>query len=941
MHWTGNKDAERRCASNEGGGVHGFYLGVTGRLLVLVLLPLIVLTSVSAPLALRARVDAQRAQAAHREVPAVTAIIRALDAVVVEQGQAESLLYADGSGFSMGIVDNLLGSNLVDELRSFESATDRDIDLLAPSLVRHLAPQLESVRMLIAKTEAVPGQSVDPRYEEIESALDGAAASALATVEERMSLTSGGASVSHALLALGWCFNLVRAAAGQARDDTETFFGAASARKQAATRLAKDNALFDEAGQQLAQSDVPSIARAWAALGANPSARLYNQFQVDGEQGRSLPFVSGRIDQTPTSISFVTMVGAFKGISAHWRLISNVVAQASSTVLSSATSLADANSRSYQIWVTLMALGAAVALAVAAAVAQSISRPLRRLAETARSVVDGHLQVDRLVPSGPTETVVVANAFNALMANLRLLESKAQALAACDFDNEVLSMPLPGQLGASLQDSVRVLAGSIKDRHQLQERLAYEATHDTLTDLINRAGAITSLEQALARARRHIDTTAVLYIDLDNFKQANDLHGHQTGDHILRQVGARLSATVRAGDVVARIGGDEFVVIAERVDGPAEAEAIAARLIVVLSEPIEWQDVRLRAGASVGIALAHGDDAAPLELLARADIALYQAKQRGGQLFELYDETLQQRLAERDQIETDLRGDLGQGGGGLILYYQPLVETSGTLSGVEALVRWVTPGHGLVAPGSFIPIAEASDLIIDLDRWVLATVAHQVATWSADPDLAGIRVSVNISGRHLLSQRLPAYLADVLTATGIDPHQLTIEITETVLLDDLTLVATQLDELRRLGVEIAIDDFGTGYTSLAHLHCLPVDTIKIDRGFIAGMGDPKDASLVRMIMELAHQLGLKTVSEGVETTEQLQSLHALGADHIQGFLIARPMPPDRLSTWALTRRQNPDGPSFKAMGLAAPEPRQGFNLPDHLALAVAEDLHTS
>ena len=178
MHWTGNKDAERRCASNEGGGVHGFYLGVTGRLLVLVLLPLIVLTSVSAPLALRARVDAQRAQAAHREVPAVTAIIRALDAVVVEQGQAESLLYADGSGFSMGIVDNLLGSNLVDELRSFESATDRDIDLLAPSLVRHLAPQLESVRMLIAKTEAVPGQSVDPRYEEIESALDGAAASA-------------------------------------------------------------------------------------------------------------------------------------------------------------------------------------------------------------------------------------------------------------------------------------------------------------------------------------------------------------------------------------------------------------------------------------------------------------------------------------------------------------------------------------------------------------------------------------------------------------------------------------------------------------------------------------------------------------------------------------------------------------------------------------------
>ena len=940
MHWTYNKNEESRRAS-ESGGVHRLYLGVTGRLLVLVLLPLVVLTSVSAPLALRARVDAQRAQAADLELPSVTAIIRALDTVVVEQGQAESLLYAHGSGFSIEIVDNLLGSNLVIGLRSSESATDRAIDLLAPSLVRRLAPQLRSVRLLMAETGAVPGKAVDFTYEGIESALDGAAASALATVEQRMLLTSGSASVSGALLALGWCFNLVQAAAGQARDDTATFFGAASARKQAATRLAKDNALFDEAGQELARSGVPSIARAWGALGADPSARLYNQFLVDGEQGRSLPFIAGKIDQTPTSISFTTMIGAFKGISAHWHLISNIVAQASSTVLASATSLADANNRSYQTWVALMALGAALALAVAAAVAQSISRPLRRLADTARSVVDGRLQVDRLVPSGPTETVVVANAFNALMANLRLLESKAQALAACDFDNEVLSMPLPGQLGASLQDSVRVLAGSIKDRHQLQERLAYEATHDTLTDLINRAAAIASLEQALARARRHADTTAVLYIDLDNFKQANDLHGHQTGDHILRQIGQRLSATARAGDIVGRIGGDEFVVIAERVDGPEEAEAIAARLIVVLSEPIQWRDVRLRAGASVGIALAHGEDAAPLELLARADIALYQAKQRGGQLFELYDESLQQRLAERDQIETDLREDLGQGGGGLIMYYQPLVETSGTLSGVEALVRWMTPGHGLVAPDAFIPVAEASDLIIDLDRWVLATVARQVATWSPDPDLAGIMVSVNISGRHLLSQRLPAYLADVLTATGIDPHQLTIEITETVLLDDLAMVASQLDELRRLGVQIAIDDFGTGYTSLAHLHCLPVDTIKIDRGFIAGMGDPKDASLVRMIMELAHQLGLNTVSEGVETSEQLQSLQALGADHIQGFLIARPMPPDRLCTWAVTRRQGPNDLSSGAVGLAAPEPRQGLILPDHSALAVAEELHAS
>ena len=309
---------------------------------------------------------------------------------------------------------------------------------------------------------------------------------------------------------------------------------------------------------------------------------------------------------------------------------------------------------------------------------------------------------------------------------------------------------------------------------------------------------------------------------------------------------------MRTGDIVGRIGGDEFVVIAERVEGPKEAEALAARLVAALSEPVQWQDVRLSAGASIGIALAHGTDAGPLELLAQADLALYQAKQQGGQGVGVYDETLQQRLAQRDEVERDLREDLAQGGGGLVLHYQPLVDTTGTWLGVEALVRWERSAHGLLSPDRFIPIAEATDLIIDLDRWVLARAAHQVAAWSGDAQLGGLKVSVNISGRHLLSQRLPDYLEKVLTATRIDPRKLTIEITETVLLDDLAIVARQLDEVRRLGVEVAVDDFGTGYTSLAHLHRLPVDTIKIDRSFIAGMRDPKDASLVRMIMELAH-----------------------------------------------------------------------------------------
>jgi diguanylate cyclase (GGDEF)-like protein len=566
--------------------------------------------------------------------------------------------------------------------------------------------------------------------------------------------------------------------------------------------------------------------------------------------------------------------------------------------------LANTSISTYRLWVTLMALGAMAALAVAVLVARSISRPLGRLAYAARSVVGGRLDVEHLATNGPTETAVVADAFNALMDNLRLLEAKAQALATCDFDNDILSAPLPGQLGASLQDSVRVLAGSIQDRHQLQERLVHEATHDPLTGLINRAAAVTALDQALARAHRRADTTAVLYVDLDNFKQANDLHGHQTGDDILRQVGARLAGAVRTGEMVARLGGDEFVVIAERVAGPDEAESLAARLIGALSEPLGCGPLQLIVGASVGIALAHGDDTGSLELLARADLALYQAKQRGGRGVGLYDETLQQRLAERDGVERDLRDALDHGGGGLVLYYQPLVDLSGALRGAEALLRWDRPGEGLLAPDRFIPIAETSDLIVDVDRWVLAAAARQVAAWSADPALGGLKVSVNISGRHLLSQRLPGHLQQVVAESGIDPSLLTIEITETVLLDDLGTVVEQLAAVRRLGIEVSVDDFGTGYTSLAHLHHLPVDTVKIDRSFIADIESPRDAALVRMITELAHQLGLKTVSEGVETAQQLQVLRALGADDIQGFFIARPMPPDQLQAWTAAQRQD-------------------------------------
>ena len=259
-------------------------------------------------------------------------------------------------------------------------------------------------------------------------------------------------------------------------------------------------------------------------------------------------------------------------------------------------------------------------------------------------------------------------------------------------------------------------------------------------------------------------------------------------------------------------------------------------------------------------------------------------------------------MMHRVDIEAALGAALVDPTAGLQLHYQPVIDAvSGALAGTEALIRWDRPGHGVLAPDSFIPIAEASALIIDVDRWVLAAACAQLAAWSRVPELAGVPVAVNISGRHLLSRQLPGHIRDAVDATGIDPQRLTIEITETVLLNDLVLAAEQLDLVRAMGVKVAIDDFGTGYTSLAHLQQLPIDTIKIDRSFVSQLNVRRGSSLVRMVTDLGHAIGINIVAEGVETDDEMHALQAIGADHLQGYLLSRPLTPSALSAWAITR----------------------------------------
>lgn len=868
--------------------------GVLIRLVVLVLVPLVALSLVSADLALGLDRNASSAHAISKDAELVATRLAALEDIVVEHSDAMASYETELSGFSLAQAAGALGVNLDTVLRGDWAKTDAAVAHVSPRLRSSIGHQLAEIRTAVRRG-GLSGSGYTDGYDRIQSELGAAAASALRSLRE--AATSAPSTVASSLLAFEACNDLVQASANEVRDESLVWFTPGADTHRWAVRLGGDMALLVAAGRRLSQAGIPAATNGWDAYSSSPSVAAFNRLLADGSLGMPMPFRDGHIDSAPGTVPFATMFASFHAIPVHARLITAAVDVTTRSARQQMAAVAHHDGAEYELWLVALAAAGLVFLSGAVLLALSISRPLRRLEEAARSVVAGELD-GQLVPiAGPKEMATVATAFNSLVANLRLLEAKAQALASCDFENEALSRPLPGLLGASLQDSVRLLAGSIHDRDELQHRLAHEATHDSLTNLLNRAAAISQLQQTLDRAARRIDTTAVFYVDLDNFKQINDVHGHQAGDHVLREVGTRLLASARRGEIVARLGGDEFLVVAERVESMEEAWSVGERLLASLSEHFSWDGVTLSNGASMGLALCRGDEANASQLLSWADLALYEAKRAGGTRIAVYDQSLQERLALRDEIERELRADLEAGGGGLVLHYQPVVDNRMQMIEVEALLRWHRPGFGLVFPDDFIPIAERTDLIIAIDNWVLAAAVRQLEEWSGESALAGLGVAVNVSGRHVINRTLPDHVEHLLSGRGVDPGRLTIEVTETVLLDDLALAAVELARLQRLGVKVAIDDFGTGYTSLAHLQQLPVDSLKIDRTFVADLGGSGDPSLIHMIMNLARHLGLVTVSEGVETPEQLDLLTKFGTDRVQGFLIARPMPCDALAEW--------------------------------------------
>ena len=434
------------------------------------------------------------------------------------------------------------------------------------------------------------------------------------------------------------------------------------------------------------------------------------------------------------------------------------------------------------------------------------------------------------------------------------------------------------------------------------ERLAF---YDALSDLPNRRLLVRRLGQALSASDRNQQYGALLFLDLDNFKDLNDTHGHGMGDTLLVQVARRLVECVREGDTVARFGGDEFVVMLENL-GDTQAEAIghadaaAGKIMVQLNQPYVLGDTRHHSTPSLGVTLFRGHGHSVDELLQRADVAMYQAKAAGRNAMRFFDPDMQAAVAARSSLESDLR--LGLSLLELELHYQPVVDLASRITGVEALVRWRHPQRGMVSPGEFIPMAEQTGLILPLGQWVLETACRQLYAWAGDARTARLSVSVNVSARQLRQADFVGQVLAVLAETRANPQRLKIELTESMLLNDVEEVIEKMTQLKAHGVGFALDDFGTGYSSLAYLKRLPLDQLKIDKSFVRDvLSDPNDAAIARTILALAASLDLEVVAEGVETRGQRDFLAGNGCKAFQGYLFGKPGPVDALAL--LTKTQ--------------------------------------
>ena len=848
------------------------------RLVALALLPLVGLALLAVPMLQRSRDLVGGAEHVERDVQGLIAALELRYRVQAEFVPIETALRSAAFGLTAESGSALLGFDLDDEV----ARTRRDVDdtiaawpASAP-LPTSVTEGLRSVRASIDADTATL-ESVHAVYLDLsatlEQLIDAAARTAVATTAGAAQASGVDAGIQRLLGA----FDVVEAANAQ----VEALFGLVLTDDRTAVRaeLLRATVRYDETLAGLRRIGTPALAPVIEALAQSPAAAGVAAGAQDEITNTGAPKLLG-------------FAATFRAEFERAALVRQVTLAAGTDTLAVARRAADTARADLARLVAVAAAVAVLTVLAALALAWSISRRLRPLAQRAHDLSEGVFADVPADERGPREVSVMARALNDTVTNLRLLEQQAGALARGDLDDPVLAEPARGGLGEAIRVTVDELSLAWRRGEELQKRLAHQANHDLMTALPNRKAALEALDQALARANRHGDPVWVLFCDLDGFKRANDAFGHHVGDRILRTCAERLAGAVRAGDTVARLGGDEFVVITEHLHTTREAAELANRLIERVSEPIDVDGVATRVGLSVGIGMSLDGRATALDLLRDADNAVHRAKKLGKGRYEVFDEHARDELAHHNELEQALRAALAAAE--LTLHYQPVTDTrTGELRGFEALARWTRDGAP-VSPAEFIPVAEQSDLINDLGRWVLHEATAQLAAWAAEGRFADAYIAVNVSGRHLLSDRLVTDVRDALAASGLDATRLVIEITETVIVADLLTAVAHLEQVRALGVRVALDDFGTGYTSIGQLWRLPIDVLKIDGSFIRHLETEHDHVIVALMIEVAHTLGLALVAEGVETESQQATLRELHCDAVQGFYIARPQPASQI-----------------------------------------------
>ncbi len=470
------------------------------------------------------------------------------------------------------------------------------------------------------------------------------------------------------------------------------------------------------------------------------------------------------------------------------------------------------------------------------------------------------------------------------------LTVKLQTVDGRHIDTETLFI----RVGKSEFDSVIVQARDITMRKEREERIQFQANYDALTGLPNRSLFLDRLNQGSIRSKREDKKLALMFIDLDGFKYVNDTLGHHIGDLLLQKAASRLTECVRATDTVARLGGDEFTIIMPSLDDPARVSLVAQRILDKLAKPFHLKGEEAIVSGSIGITMYPDDATESNDLLKNADAAMYRAKDQGKATFQYYTSDLNEEVKERVAIKTGLSKAMERNE--FSLHYQPKLDLhSNRFTGVEALMRWNSADLGLVSPVRFIPSLEETGLVVEVGEWVIRSACEQHRRWMEE-GLPPIRVAVNLSARQLRESTFVSIVNNVLNENGVDPKFLEIEITESMLMLDSGTAVVALSRLHDMGIAIAMDDFGTGYSSLNYLKQFPIDTIKIDRSFVAEIAtDPDDAEIIKTIISMSKTLNRKVIAEGVETDEQLSILKEYHCDEIQGYLISRPMLADDLT----------------------------------------------